>query len=406
MQRRPDSSLRPNHSEARRCGQNSSTRPMRPWLSRNPTSFSPSNWTRTGGQSGSGNSRARRAGIQYRRNTSPMGVPGPVRVTSSLSSRVSMDGLLFRSGRRRYREATNRGLQQADHRPIRRAPQVLATGRCVEHIPIRDHEWFKCRFGANIGANRGVLAAVSSDPEPTAAAREAFMDERELRKLVTAAQAGRMSRRVFVRRMTGLGLAAPLASQLLSRFGVAQAAAPAEYKPAKAGGGGTLKTLFWQAPTLLNPHFAVGTKDQEGSRIFYEPLAAWDPDGNLAPVLAAEVPEIENGGVAPDGMSVIWKLKKDVVWHDGRPFTADDVVFNWEYAADPATAATTIGSYQDATVEKLDPLTVRVCFKKPTPFWADAFVGQFGMIIPKHLFEGYKGGNSRDAPANLKPVGP
>jgi len=231
------------------------------------------------------------------------------------------------------------------------------------------------------------------------------MDERELRKLVAAVKAGRVSRRAFVRQMVGLGLTAPFASRLLAQVGLAQTTTGGDYKPTKAGGGGALKTLFWQAPTLLNPHFAVGTKDQEGSRIFYEPLAAWDRDGNLVPVLAAELPEIENGGVAPDGLSVIWKLKKDVQWHDGRPFTADDVVFNWEYAADPATAATTIGSYQDATVEKLDPLTVRVCFKKPTPFWADAFVGQFGMIIPKHLFEGYKGGNSRDAPANLKPVG-
>jgi peptide/nickel transport system substrate-binding protein len=50
-------------------------------------------------------------------------------------------------------------------------------------------------------------------------------------------------------------------------------------------------------------------------------------------------------------------------------------------------------------------LTVRVRFAKPTPFWADAFVGQFGMIIPKHLFEPYKGTNSRAAPEDLKPVG-
>ena len=230
------------------------------------------------------------------------------------------------------------------------------------------------------------------------------MTERELRKLITAVKAGRVSRRVFIRRMVGLGLTAPLASRLLAHAGLAQAT-PAEYKPAKAGGGGALRVLFWQAPTLLNPHFAVGTKDQEGARIFYEPLAAWDPDGNLVPVLAAEIPEIENGGVATDGMWVIWKLKKDVQWHDGRPFTADDVVFNWEYAADPATAATTIGSYQNITVERLDPLTVRVRFKKPTPFWADAFVGVNGMIIPKHLFEPYKGANSRAAPADLKPVG-
>ena len=231
------------------------------------------------------------------------------------------------------------------------------------------------------------------------------MDERELRKLVAAVKTGRVSRRAFVQKMVGLGLTAPLAGQLLAHAGAAHAATTTEYKPTKAGGGGTLKLLFWQAPTLLNPHFATGTKDQEGSRIFYEPLAAWDADGNLAPVLAAEIPDIENGGVAPDGMSVTWKLKQGVAWHDGQPFTADDVVFNWEYAADPATAATTIGSYQDIKVEKIDLLVVRVHFAQPTPFWADAFVGQRGMIIPKHLFESYRGGGSREAPANLKPVG-
>jgi peptide/nickel transport system substrate-binding protein len=231
------------------------------------------------------------------------------------------------------------------------------------------------------------------------------MYQHELQDAIAAVKTGRMSRRAFVRKIVGLGLTAPFATQLLARAGLAQAPTTAEYKPTKAGGGGPLKMLFWQAATLLNPHFAVGTKDQEGSRIFYEPLAAWDADGNLVPVLAAEIPDLENGGLAPGGMSVTWKLKKDVSWHDDRPFTADDVVFNWEYAADPATAATTIGSYQDLKVEKIDPLTVRVLFEKPTPNWADAFVGQRGMVIPKHLFEPYKGANSRAAPANLKPVG-
>src|SRR5271170_5119651 len=81
------------------------------------------------------------------------------------------------------------------------------------------------------------------------------------------------------------------------------------YKPTKRGGGGTLKLLWWQGPTLLNPHFAVGTKDQDGSRIFYEPLAAWDSKGDLQPVLAAELPSRDNGGLAADGRSVTWKLK-------------------------------------------------------------------------------------------------
>jgi peptide/nickel transport system substrate-binding protein len=94
-----------------------------------------------------------------------------------------------------------------------------------------------------------------------------------------------------------------------------------------------------------------------------------------------------------------------VKWHDGQPFTADDCVFNWEYAADPASACTTIGSYQPIKVAKIDDHTIKITFSKPTPFWADAFVGVNGMIIPKHLFEAYKGGASRNAPTNLAPVG-
>jgi peptide/nickel transport system substrate-binding protein len=234
---------------------------------------------------------------------------------------------------------------------------------------------------------------------------ERQMDEAQLRELIDAVKGGRVSRRAVMRRLVGLGLTAPFAGLLLAQAGVAAEPAKFAYRPTKAGGGGALKTLFWQGATLLNPHFAVGTKDQEGSRIFYESLAGWGPDGNLVPMLAAEIPDLENGGLDRDGMSVTWKLKAGVKWHDGQPFTADDVVFNWEYASDPATAATTISGYKDIKVEKIDGLSVRIHFQKPTPFWADAFVGQRGMIIPKHLFEAYKGANSREAPANLKPVG-
>jgi peptide/nickel transport system substrate-binding protein len=205
--------------------------------------------------------------------------------------------------------------------------------------------------------------------------------------------------------MVGAGLSVPMAGQMLTHSGVANAQQGWSYKPTKRGGGGALKLLMWQGPTLLNPHFAIGTKDQYGCRVFYEPLAAWDSEGNLVPILAAEIPSVQNGGVAADGKSVTWKLKRNVQWHDGKPFTADDVVFNWEYAADPATAALTIGNYKDSRVEKIDSHTVRVAFDRPTPFWAQAFVGVSGMLIPKHLFEPYKGAKSREAPANLKPVG-
>ena len=231
------------------------------------------------------------------------------------------------------------------------------------------------------------------------------MEERALRSMIAEVKTGKMGRRHFVQAMVGLGLTAPMAAQMLAAAGAAQAQPKVTYKPTKRGGGGALKTLWWQGATLLNPHFATGTKDQDGSRIFYEPLASWDPDGNLSPILAAEIPTAQNGGIAKDGKSVTWHLKKGVVWHDGKPFTADDCVFNWEYVADPATASTNIGSYKDIKVEKVDSHTIRISFQRPTPFWADAFCGVRGMILPKHLFEAFKGGKSREAPNNLKPVG-
>jgi peptide/nickel transport system substrate-binding protein len=232
------------------------------------------------------------------------------------------------------------------------------------------------------------------------------MDEHVIRELVSEVKDGRLDRRQFIQSMVGLGLTAPMAAALLGGAGPAhaQVKAPA-FTPTRRGGGGPLRVLWWQAPTLLNPHFGTGTKDLDGSRIFYEPLAAYDPDGNLLPVLAAQVPSVQNGGLDKDGMWVTWQLKRGVTWHDGRPFTADDVVFNWEFAADPASASVWVGSTRDiARVEKLSDTSVKVVFKNPTPYWHYAFCGNW-LLVPKHHFDAYRGGKSREAPANVKPVG-
>src|SRR5215207_25163 len=97
----------------------------------------------------------------------------------------------------------------------------------------------------------------------------------------------------------------------------------------------TLRLLLWQAPTTLNPHLAPGVKDQTASRISYEPLASFSQAGELIPFLAGEIPSLKNGGVAPDGKSVTWKLKQGVKWSDGQPFTAKDVLFTYKYVTNP-----------------------------------------------------------------------
>ena len=230
------------------------------------------------------------------------------------------------------------------------------------------------------------------------------MQETELRNLIEEVREGTLPRRNFIQHMVGLGLTAPMASMMLMHSGIANAQT-IPYKPTKRGGGGALKVLYWQAAVHLNPHYAGGTKDQDASRIFYEPLAGWDSEGNLIPCLAAEIPTRANGGLTADGRSVTWKLKRGVTWHDGKPFTADDVVFTAAYAGDPAASMITIATYKDIKVTKIDSHTVRIDFPKPTPFWAEPLVGSIGPILPKHVFEPFMGAKSRDNPANIKPVG-
>src|SRR5262245_8787302 len=113
------------------------------------------------------------------------------------------------------------------------------------------------------------------------------MNEHDLRALLNDVALGRVTRRAFIERMIAPGIAAaPLAGQMLASVGVTPAAAQPTFTPKKRGGGGALRILSWQASTLLNPRLAVGTKDWDASRIFFEPLASYDADGNLIPVLA------------------------------------------------------------------------------------------------------------------------
>src|SRR5215475_2000523 len=85
------------------------------------------------------------------------------------------------------------------------------------------------------------------------------MDEQALRGLIAEVKRGKISRRWFVQQMVALGLTGPMATQMLVFSGVPAAAGREGkfiYKPTRRGGGGALKTLWWQGPTLLNPHFA------------------------------------------------------------------------------------------------------------------------------------------------------
>jgi len=178
--------------------------------------------------------------------------------------------------------------------------------------------------------------------------------------------------------------------------------------PARTGRGasGTLKILTSQAATILNPHLAQGNKDQIAARLCCEPLLTVSASGVFSPVLASEVPSRDNGGLDADGRTVTYTLKKDLKWADGHPFTADDVVFTYQYVTNRATAAPSLAVYSDLErVEAIDPLTVRLTFRQPTGGWYVPFTGAYGSIVPRHALEGYVGVEARNAPFNLKAFG-
>ena len=190
----------------------------------------------------------------------------------------------------------------------------------------------------------------------------------------------------------------------------AAGAAPTQAAPAAktAGGaaGGALKMLLWQAPTILNPHLSQGTKDYIAARCCTEPLMTVDGEGKFAPVLAAEIPSTQNGGLSPDGKSVMYKLKPGLKWADGQAFSADDVAFTFEFISNPESSAVTAGTYANLeSVQAVDPNTVKITFKEPTGGWYVPFVGGNGQIIPKHVMKDFVGAKSREAPLNTKLIG-
>lgn len=188
--------------------------------------------------------------------------------------------------------------------------------------------------------------------------------------------------------------------------GMAVPAALAAEGSVERGTGPLLRLYWWQAPTIANPHLSAGTKDLSASRLTYEPLASFDREGALVPFLAAEIPSLENGGVAPDGSSVTWTLREDVQWSDGQPFTAADVAFTFAYATHPEVRSTSASAFAGVErVEAVDDHTVRVTFRVPTGAWSTPFTGPQGMIIPQHVFEPLVGPEAAMAPANLMAVG-
>jgi peptide/nickel transport system substrate-binding protein len=176
---------------------------------------------------------------------------------------------------------------------------------------------------------------------------------------------------------------------------------------AERGSSGHMNIIYWQAVSTMNPFLSGGTKEMNAASIVLEPLARFDHTGELVAWLAKEIPTLDNGGVSEDLKSITWNLSEGLLWADGTPFTAADVVFTYEYCSHPEGGC----SYRDRfagieSVVAVDDLTVTVTFEDVTPNPYIPFVGAGSPIIQAAQFANCLGARAPECTdANFAPIG-
>lgn len=163
-----------------------------------------------------------------------------------------------------------------------------------------------------------------------------------------------------------------------------------------AAAKGTVHILVEPEPPMLmlgiNQNQPTGTVAGQ----IYESLLRFDEKLNPMPSLA------KSWEISPDGLTYVFHLQSGVKWHDGKPFTADDVVFSLGTFLPDTNPRWRPAFKHIKMIEKVDELTVKMTLKEP---FAPMLLSQetaSAPIIPKHIYEGT---DYRTNPANNTPIG-
>lgn len=144
----------------------------------------------------------------------------------------------------------------------------------------------------------------------------------------------------------------------------------------------------------LIPLLASDSASHAVGGMVFNGLVKYDKDMNIVGDLA------ESWDVSPNGLSITFHLRKGVKWHDGRPFTAADVLYTYQVTVDPKTPTAYAGDFQKVKkAQVLDDYTFRVTYDKP---FAPALISWASAILPRHLLAGQ---DVTKSPLSRHPVG-
>ncbi len=154
--------------------------------------------------------------------------------------------------------------------------------------------------------------------------------------------------------------------------------------PVSAQAAKSVTIAFPQEPDSLNPMYTTMTFAGYTYQLYLAGAWDYDQDLNPHPVLVAEIPSLENGGLSEDGTVITLRLRDDIVWSDGEPITSADFVFTYEMYMSEANSPLTRDPYDRvASVEAPDERTVVVNFTEPYAPW----LGLFQRVLPRHVLQ-------------------
>ncbi|HEY3674802.1 MAG TPA: peptide ABC transporter substrate-binding protein [Candidatus Tumulicola sp.] len=155
---------------------------------------------------------------------------------------------------------------------------------------------------------------------------------------------------------------------------------------------GRLRIALPINPTQLNPILTQNSAESFADGLIFNLLVKHDARHRQIPDLAEIVPTLANGGISRDARTVTYRLRRNVRWQDGVPFTSRDVVFTWHAILNPRNDVVSRGAYDRVkSMDAPDPYTVVVHFKTPFAGAVDTVFGESDVpmrVLPAHLLQG------------------